>query len=396
MGIYESLGVKPIINATGVFTRLGGSLMPPEVMAAMVEASKQFVCLEELQYRAGKIIAEITGAEAAYIVSGAYAGIVLSIAACMTGLDPVKMNRLPNTSGMKNQVIMEKMHICGYEHAAQAAGAHLVEVGLATYCQPGEIETAINEQTAAILFLADWAGDRVSLGEVVSIGHRYGVPVVVDASGRLDDPRCLTSYIAAGPDLVVFSGGKYIRGPQASGLICGRRDLISAIAFQHLDLDVTPEVWMAPRELLPFEELPFIPHHGIGRGYKAGKEEIVGLVTALRLFTKRDHKAEQVVWNNKMHYIVDNLAEVPHLRPEFLAAGVFRREIPHARISIDEPALGMTAYEFTRALQQGDPPIHPIDRELPKGAIVINPFGLVDGDEIQIVESIKRIVREKK
>lgn len=394
MGVYEDLGVKPIINATGVFTRLSGCLMAPEVVRAMVEASKQFVCIEELQYAAGKVIAEITGAHAGYVCTGAYAGIVLSIAACITGLDPEKMNRLPNTEGMKNEVIMEKAHRNSYDHAVEIAGGKIVEVGLAYGCQPGEMEAAINEKTAAIFFLPDQPGDPISLEEAVKIAHRYGVPIVVDAAGRLDKPTCLQSYVATGADLVVFSGGKWMQGPQSAGIIAGRKDLISSIALQHLDMDVTPGVWTVPRDLIPVDELPFIPRMGVGRGFKTGKEEIVGVVTALRLFAEKDHDAQRAIWAERLRYIVDNLGEVPNIRTEFLPAGVYRRGVPHARVRLDLEAVGMTGRQFLLKLKLGDPPIHPIEREIDQGSIIINPWGLVKDTPEAIVKRIKQILAE--
>ena len=166
--VYESLNVKPGINAIGTFTRLSGSLMPPEVVQAMVAASQHFVCMEELQYQAGKVIAELTGAEAGYVTSGAQAGLVLSIAACLTGLDPTKMDRLPHTDGMPNQVIMAKAHRNHYDHAVEAAGGHIVEVGTETLCRPEEIEAAITDQTVAILHLP-WPNGKITLAETVAV-----------------------------------------------------------------------------------------------------------------------------------------------------------------------------------------------------------------------------------
>ena len=215
--IYESLNVKPVINAIGTFTRLSGSLMPPEVMQAMVEASQHFVCMEELQYQAGKVIAELTGAEAGYVTSGAQAGLVLSIAACITGLDPAKMDRLPHTAGMPNQVIMAKAHRNHYDHAVEAAGGHIVEVGSDDRCHPEEIAAAINDQTIAILHLP-WPNGRITLTETVVVGRKHGIPVVVDGAGKLDNPENLRAFIAQGADLVAYSGGKYIRGATGVGL----------------------------------------------------------------------------------------------------------------------------------------------------------------------------------
>ncbi len=406
--IYESLGVTPIINATGTFTRLGGSLMPLEVMDAMAQASRQFVCLEELQDRAGRIIASLVGAEAAYVVSGCYAAVVLSVAACLTGLDPRKMNQLPRTAGMKNEVVMLKMQRNSYDHALEVAGGHIVEAGRDEGCTRDELAAAITPTTAALFFLPDWRSGTggvtpplrtggvtpplLTIADVMAVGNQHGVPVVVDAAGRLDNPHHLKEYIAQRPDLICFSGGKHIRGPQTSGFICGRRDLISVIAFQHLDMDFTPEVWTAPRELLPLEQLPFVPRQGIGRGYKAGKEEIVGLVAALRLFLQRDHTAERMRMERQIQAIVAGLSDVPFVTAEIVGADLASAPIPLARVAIDEQALEMTAYEFILELKRGTPPIHPSERELAKGAIVVNPFSLQAGEEQTVVRRVKEIV----
>jgi D-glucosaminate-6-phosphate ammonia-lyase len=393
MSIYDTLNVRTIINGTGTFTRLGGTLMAPEVTAAMVEASKHFVCLEELQYAAGKFIAEITGAEAGYVTSGAQAGVVLSIAACITGLDPVKMDRLPNTEGWPNQVIMAQVHRSGYDHAVETAGGRIVTVGTDDRVTPEDYAAAINDQTVAILFLP-WDRGGITLPEVVEVARAHNIYVVVDAAGRLDEPSNLQNFIRDGADLAVFSGGKFIRGPQSSGFVAGRKHLISAIAWQHLDMDVTPEVWSAPRELLDVESMPFIPRQGIGRGYKAGKEEIVGLITALRLFMQRDHAAERERCANYLKILVERVEDTPYLSGEFLEAGTFHRGLPMARIRIDEAGLGMDAYSFMRALINGSPSIHPLDRELAQGALIFNPFGLVEGDAERIAARCHEIVSE--
>ncbi len=219
--------------------------------------------------------------------------------------------------------------------------------------------------------------------------------MVVDAAGRLDEPSNLQNFIRDGADLAVFSGGKFIRGPQASGFVAGRKHLISAIAWQHLDMDVTPEVWQIPRELLDVEAMPFIPRQGIGRGYKAGKEEIMGLVTALRLFLQRDHAAERETCARRLQNPGGAGRGYPlshgrvSLKQELSIAG-----LPGARIHIDEAGLGMDAYTFMRALIDGSPSIHPLDRELAQGAILFNPFGMVEGDAERIAARCHEIVNE--
>lgn len=396
MSIYDTLGVRPIVNATGVFTRLGGSLMPSEVLDAMAQASQHYVCLEELQYRAGQTIAEMVGAEAAYIVSGAQAGIVLSIAACITGLEPAKMDQLPNTDGMKNEVLLAKGHRNSYDHGIEAAGARIVEVGSEDLCTKDEVAAAIGERTAAIFFVPERPQCGLTLQDAIDVGRAHGIPVVMDASGRLDVPQRLHRYVAAGPDLVIFSGGKFIRGPQSSGFVCGRKDLISAIAWQHLDMDVTQQIWCPPPELLDVAAMPYLPRQGIGRGYKAGKEEIVGLVTALRLYLQRDWPAERVVWDRRLHHIADGLVNVRHVDARYHPVSESHPGLPFVRIAIDEAGLGMTGFDFYLALAEGDPQIHASDREVVQGAILINPFGLQEGDDAIIVRRVREIVLGEK
>jgi len=387
--IYEELGVRPVINAIGTFTRLSGTLMPEEVIDAMAAAARHFVCIEDLQYRASQLIAEYTGAEAGYVTSGAQASLVLSIAACITGLDPEKMDKMPHTAGMPNQVIMDKAHRTHYDHAVEVAGGHIVEVGSNAPCTPAELEAAINEQTVAILNLPRGG---ISLADTVAVARKHNIPVVVDGAGRLDNPENLRAFIALGADLVVYSGGKYIRGPQASGFVCGRRDLIAAIAWQHLDMDAVQEVWTAPRELLGVERMPFMPRQGIGRGYKAGKEEIVGLLTALKLYVKRDHDAEVARCTAQVHTIVNALAGIPHVTAEVVPQSETGATFPFARIRIDQAALTMTGNDFILALKQGEPSIHPLERELDQGAVVIHPFGLQPGDDELVVARVSEIV----
>jgi D-glucosaminate-6-phosphate ammonia-lyase len=210
--VYEKLGVRTIINASGPSTRLSGSIMPPEVAEAMREASQYCVDIAELQARAGQIIAEITGAEAAYVTSGAAAGLLLGTAACVTGLDPGKMNRLPDTTGMKNEVIIPRSQRNFYDHAVRAVGIRLVEVGIADRfsgagvrdTEAWEIADAITPNTAAICYVAS-AHSLPPLRQVVDVAHAAGVLVLVDAAGQLPPASNLKRFIAERADLVAFS-----------------------------------------------------------------------------------------------------------------------------------------------------------------------------------------------
>ena len=398
MNIYEELGVKPIINAVGPATRLSGSIMRPEVAEAMRQASECCVDIAELQARAGEVIAEITGAEAGYVTSGAAAGLLLGTAACVTGLDPGKMNRLPDTRGMKNEVIMARSHRNFYDHAVRSVGIELVEVGIADRfsgagvrdAEGWEIGAAITARTAAVVYVA-YAHTQPSLEVVVAAAHEKGVAVIVDAAGQLPPAENLQRFISAGADLVAFSGGKAIAGPQASGILCGRRDLIAAAALQHQDLDVMPELWNPPTSLIDKEKLPGAPQHGIGRPCKVGKEEIAGLVKALRLFAAEDPDLRRQHWLGLMQGLVDACGVFKHAEVEVVADRK-RSEIPSVRLALDEEAAGMTALELVRALQEGQPQIAANPSYVHEGVVTFGPMCLQEGEPEQIAQRLGELL----
>jgi L-seryl-tRNA(Ser) seleniumtransferase len=269
MPVYQELGVRPIINACGTLTRIGGSRMSAEVLESMVEAAASFAHIDELQARAGKVIAEVTGAEAGYVTTGAAAGLALATAACVAGMDVGKMDRLPDTTGMKNEVVVQRGHRNAYDHGIRSAGIKFVEVGYLGYpgaggTMPWQIDEAITERTAAVACpILDTPG-TVSLPVVAEIAHAKGVPVIVDAAAELPPRSNLRRFISEGADLVTFSGGKAIGGPQSSGILAGRADLIASVALQHQDMDVREETWNR-RDLLAAGSLSGIPHQGFGR-----------------------------------------------------------------------------------------------------------------------------------
>jgi L-seryl-tRNA(Ser) seleniumtransferase len=389
MGIYDELGVKTVINAAGPLTRLSGSRLDPEVRAAMAEASQWHVRIEDLQARAGEIIAEITGAEAGYVVAGAAAGLTLAAAACIAGLDPAKMDRLPDTAGLPNEIVMQKAHRNNYDHALRLAGAKIVEAGYLGYPGAGgtyawQIEAAISEWTVAIAHPIMPAPGTVPLEEVIALAHRRGLPVIVDAAAELPPVENLRRFIAAGADLVTFSGGKAIGGPQASGILCGRRDLIESVALQHQDMDVHPATWTLRRAFLETGRLPGPPHHGIGRSMKVGKEEIVGLLVALRRFVARDHAAEARRWEEWLTAMAAALDPLPAVRAELTPAGRGRRPYPLLTVWLDEAQLPLSAVEVINALAEGEPPICVGQGAIDGGGIIINPTQLRE-EEVGIV-----------
>jgi D-glucosaminate-6-phosphate ammonia-lyase len=352
MGIYEDLGVRPIINAAGELTRLSGTPVHPEVAEAMAEAAQRCVRIEDLQEAAGRYLAEATGAEAGYVTTGAAAGLTLGAAACIAGLDVAAMDRLPDTTGLRGEIVIQRAHLSAYTHALRIAGARLVDVGYQGVTWPWQIEAAIGERTAALAFSIGDVPGAVPLEEVVAIAHRRGLPVIVDAAAALPPAENLRRFIAEGADLVAFSGGKAIGGPQASGLLVGRADLIESVALQHQDMDVYPATWTWRERYLASQRLPGPPHHGIGRPMKVGKEEIVGLLVALRRFLARDHEAERRRQDRLLDTMLEQIAGLPGVRAGRPAGGV-----PMALVRIDEATVGRSVEAIINTLLDGDPPI---------------------------------------
>jgi D-glucosaminate-6-phosphate ammonia-lyase len=397
MSLYADLGVRTVINASGALTRLGGTRMEPEVLAAMAEAAASFVRIDDLQARAGEIIAEITGAEAGYVVTGAAAGLSLGVAACIAGMDVGKMDRLPigednlpyrpgDKRFMKDEVVVQRGHRNAYDHAIRATGAKFVEVGYLAYPGAGgtfawQIEEAISERTAAIACPIIATPGTVSLREVTAIGRKYNVPVIVDAAASLPPRTNLRRFIEEGADLVTYSGGKAIRGPQASGVLAGRKDLIASVALQHQDMDVREETW-AKRALLERGDIQGIPHQGFGRSMKVGREEIVGLITALRRFAAGSDDGDKVRWHAQLDHLEPMLANIPHVVVERIDSP--RQAIPTIHLQLDEQALGKTAYDVSNLLLDGKPSIAISENRAEYGTLIVNPHS-IDDAEIEVV-----------
>lgn len=399
MGIYEKLGISPVINAAGTLTRLGGTVMLPEVQDAMAEAAKALVPIDELQAAASKIIADACGSEAGYVTSGASAGLTLATAACMVGLDIAKMERLPSAHGGRNEVIICRPHRNSYDHAFRAAGAMLVEVGSSDrYSGVGvretelwEIDAAITERTAAIAYTAS-PNAYPSLGAISGLARERGVPVIVDAAGQLPPPSNLKRFIAEGADLVSYSGGKALRGPQGTGILAGRRDLIASVALQQLDMDVTFELWTPPARLIPKEKLVGAPRHGVGRGYKVAKEQIVGLIVALQLFTEERARQDYDRWVTLLRTIEAGLEHSNSVKPSFLAPR-YELGFPLLEIQVNERELGFTAYDLAARLKNGTPPIHVGERKVMDGAILIHPANLGESSAAVVLERLRDELR---
>jgi L-seryl-tRNA(Ser) seleniumtransferase len=329
VGVYARLGVRPFINAAGTYTALSASTMPAEVMAAMEEASRAYVSIPELQQTAGARIASLLGAEAALVTSGCAAALTLGTAACVAGADAGAIRRLPDTAGLRNEVIFQKSHRFVYDHAVRAAGAKIVEVETAD-----ELRAAVGPQTAMAFFLNAANGQgRIPREEFAALARKAGVPSLIDAAADVPPASNLTAFTRMGYDLVAFSGGKGLRGPQCSGLLLGRKALVDA-AFLH-----------------------GAPHaDSIGRAAKVGKEEIVGLLTALELYLKRDHDADWREWDARVARIAAAVAGVPGVKAERFVPEI-ANEVPHLAITWDEDGPRVTRAAIVEALRRGEPRI---------------------------------------
>ncbi len=389
MGVYESLGLEPIINASGSVTRLGGAPMPPAVLQAFAEAAQVSVPLEQLQAAASATIAEVTGAEAGLVTAGAAAALTLGTAAILTGYDAGRMERLPHCAGFPHEFVMSREQRNGYDHAVRAAGARLVEVGFhelvanagVRRTEAWEYEAVIGPDTAGILYV--FAPDsRPPLPEVVAVAHRHGLPVLVDAAGELPPRSNLRALLAAGADLVAFSGGKAIRGPQATGILCGRGDLVGPAAVQMLDMDDHPDLWEPPARLIDKSKLSGMPRHGIGRGFKVAKEQIVALLTALRLFAGGQYEELVHAYRPLLEQVAAGLARTRAVCT--IRGDEDRERFPLLEIAVDEQALGRTALEVCRRLRRGHPPIYVSHGRLYQGRLVIHPMHL-DRDSAEVL-----------
>lgn len=366
-GIYGALGVKRIITASGSTTAYGGSKIRPEILDAMNKAAGMMVNIDELNRAASRIIADATGAEAGFVSSGAAGGLILQAAAVIAGSDPAKMSRLPDASGMKNEIIIHKSHRFPYDQCYESVGAKFVEIGDGRRCQPWQLEAAFTENTAAVAYLFSPFITRraIPFPQVCEIAHARGVPVIVDAASMTPPRSNLRRFTAEGADMVIYSGGKAVRGPQGTGILCGRADLIDA-AFANAS-----------------------PHQFIGRGMKVAKEEIVGLLRAIQIFMNEDEDAEMARYRRMAQQVVDALAEAPGLRVT-LEHDEHNYLIPHAVMRFTKEWRGPSRNEVYQAMIDGDPPVYLHDIFDPD-ELAVDPFNL-DDEELGIV--IRRLGEE--
>ena len=382
---YTKLGVRTRINAAGALTRLGGAVMAPEVVAAMAGAARASVDIGELQDAASERIAAATGAEAGMVTTGAAAALTLAAAAAMAGFDPARMAALPHADSFPHDILLPRTHRTGYAHALAAAGARLVDIGHndrgtgagVRGLEAWEIEAALTPQVAAFGFSVN-VGNVADLATVVSVCRPRGIPVIVDAAAQLPPKENLRRFIEIGADLVAFSGGKALGGPQASGILAGRRALVASALLQQLDMDVSPETWTPPK-LIDRANLRGVPHHGIGRGFKAGKEEIVGLLTALDRFVNANDAKANAALEARLQAIA---AALKGLDVKLVPASVTGRT-PVLEIAATD-ALALSA-----RLQRGTPPVHLSERHASRGVLTLDPQVLLPEHDSPLAAAIQ-------
>lgn len=368
--IYQRLGVRTFINAVGTITTLSGTLMPPEVLRAMEEASHNFVPIHELQEKAGARIAELTGAEAAFVTCGASAGLCLAACAATAGDDKEKMSRLPDLTGMKSEIVIQKRHRNYYDHAFRMVGARLVTVESAA-----EMKNAIGPKTAAVAYVESHhvLGAPVKLDEAIAIAHAAGVPLILDAAAEIPPISNLTKFVKMGADMVAFSGGKNLRGPQSSGILMGKKEWIRK-AYANSS-----------------------PNNYFARIAKTGKEEIVGLLTAVELAYKRDHEAERREWHATLDRVAARLKGAPTVFTEYITNNDYSHS-PRLSVQWDEAKTGISLEQMVERLRKGNPSIEASDMRSfnpPWKGLGIFPYNLKPGEEIIIANRIREILEKR-
>lgn len=366
---YRALGVEPIIAACGATTAQGGSKLRPEVMAAMNATAGVMVDMVELNRRAGEVLARHTGAEAGLVSSGSAGGLVLQAIAVIAGNDPARMARLPDTSGMRNEVIIHRAHRFPYDQAYRAAGARLVEIGDGRRCRPWQLEAAFSEHTAAVayLFSPRITRNALPLEEVCEMAHRRGVPVIVNAASFLPPRANLKRFTAAGADMVVYSGGKAVRGPQGTGILVGKRHLIDAA--------------MANAS----------PNQFLGRPMKVAKEEVIGLVAALEIFAAEDEAAETARYLAMCQRAADALGTVPGLEVS-VRHDALDYLTPRTVLGFGPAWSGPTRDQVRERLMQGTPQVRLHDIYDP-WELAIDPLNLDDAELDVVIERLGAVLR---
>jgi len=359
--VYEELGVTTVINGQGTMTMLGGSLMRPEVEAVMAQAGQHFVSIPELEVAAGNRIAEMLKLPSGYsalVTSGAAAAMQSGLAGILTRDNPQLIKQIPDLTGMKSEVIIQKSHRNPFDHQLRTTGIRLVEV-----VDRDDLRKAVNEKTAMMHFsnFANAAG-QIKVEEWANLSKEYNIPTFIDAAADTPPVSHLWDYANMGYDLIAFSGGKAIRGPQCAGLLLGRKDLVGYALLNNS----------------PHEDT-------IGRSQKVGKEEIVGMVKALECYLQEDHEALNREWQQRLDLISSEVSKVPGVTTKFFVPDV-ANHVPHMQIRWDK-RISATPREIASALRKGKPSIVLSAGE--EGEVLsLNSFMLQPGEDKVIADAV--------
>jgi D-glucosaminate-6-phosphate ammonia-lyase len=361
---FRELGVRPFINAAGTYTAMTASLMPREVVDAIEYASEHYVMLDELHDKVGARLASLLSCEAVMVTSGAASALTLGTAAVLTGTDRQKIVDLPNLATMKREVITQKSHRFGYDHAVRNCGVTIVEVETRE-----ELERAVNAQTAMMLFYnANNHVGQIRDEEFAQLGKKHGIPTLNDAAADVPPVENLWKYTKMGFDLVAFSGGKGISGPQSAGLLLGRKALIEAAR-----LNGPPN------------------SNSIGRGLKVNKEEMLGMLVAVELYLKRDHARERREFDERAENIRKAAVSVSGVKAEVFVPEV-ANHVPHIRISWDAASKGLTAASVVQAMRDGEPSIGIRAEE---NTIVVGVWMMRQGEDQVVARRLRQVLEQK-
>jgi L-seryl-tRNA(Ser) seleniumtransferase len=360
---FHDLGVRPFINAAGTYTAMTASLMLPEVMDAITYASRHYVMLDELHDKVGERIAALVHSEAAMVTSGAASALTLATAAALTGTDQKKIVELPDLTNMKSEAIIQKSHRFGYDHAVRNCGVRLVEVETRE-----DLERAVGEKTVLMVFYNNNNKEgKIQDQEFAELGRRHNVPTLNDAAADVPPVENLWKYTKMGFDLVAFSGGKGLRGPQSAGLLLGRKDLIAAARLN-------------------------APPNGntIGRGMKVNKEELLGMLAAVEAYVAKDHAAEAREFERRAETIRSGAAAVRGVTAEIFVPEV-ANHVPHVRISWDA-SKGMKAADVVKTLRDGEPSI---GTRAENDTIVVGVWMMRPGEDKIVARRLRQVLDAK-
>ncbi len=329
---FKELGVRTFINAAGTYTAMTASQMPPEVVDAIKYATGDFVNLDDLQDKVGERIAELVQCEYATVTAGCASAITLGTAGVLTGLDQSKVEQIPDLTGLKSEVIMQKSHKIGYAHAIRNCGVEIIYVE-----SRKDLDKAISNKTAMMWFLNtnNFKGE-IQYEEWIKVAKEHNIPTFIDCAADVPPVENLWKYTKMGFDLVGFSGGKGIRGPQSAGLLLGKKDLIKAARLH-----------APPRG------------NTVGRGMKVNKEEILGMLVALEIYLSKDHKKEWDLWESQIKMIHDAAASVDGVEPEMHVPEI-ANHVPSLNITWDQSKIKATGEDIRKLLREGHPSIQTV------------------------------------